>query len=68
MVAASIALLKTTFKESGYQITIRSTVRFWICFEHMNYLIKKKGKNILGLEFQHISYLLCFGFKEIIIV
>lgn len=55
MVAASIALFKTTFKETGYQITIRSPVRFWKCFEHMNYLIKKKGKNILGLEFQHIS-------------
>lgn len=39
MVAACIALFKTTFKETGYQITIRAPVRFWICFEHNNYLI-----------------------------
>lgn len=39
MEAACIALFRTTFNETGYQITIRAPVRFWICFEHNNYLI-----------------------------
>lgn len=44
MVAACIALFKTTFKETGYQITIRAPVRFWMVLNIIIILFSKEKK------------------------